>query len=181
MSELAQFFGLRLLLVLLVFGYVSNVANTDQAITTALDLGYVSSRRSLAAEPSPEESVRGELARLQKQNGLSLVLIDDTIGVLILSRHPRTKDIKLPNGGEGGEISRDGTEFAFSHSRGVGSHLTISRIDGTDLENTQTSNPRQAECAGHTINPGSRSAREVSGKRTTWNPRLKRGNISGPV
>jgi hypothetical protein len=133
MSELAQFFGLRLLLVLLVFGYVSNVANTDQAVTTALDLGYVSSRRSLAAEPSPEESVRGELARLQKQNGLSLVLIDDTIGVLILSRHPRTKDIKLPNGGEGGEISRDGTEFAFSHSRGVGSHLTISRIDGTDL------------------------------------------------
>src|SRR5260370_19046700 len=133
MSALAQSFGLRLLLVLLMFGHVSKIANTIRYVTAPLNLEYVSPERSLAAEPSPEESVRGELARLQKQTGLSLVLIDNTIGVLILSRHPRTKDIKLPGGGEGGEISRDGTEFAFSISRGVGSHLVVSRIDGTGL------------------------------------------------
>jgi dipeptidyl aminopeptidase/acylaminoacyl peptidase len=121
MSELAQFFRLRLPLVLVVVGYF-------------FDLGYVSPKHCLAAEPSPQESVRGELARLQKQTGLSLVLADDkATGVLILSRHPRSKDIKLPDGGKGGEISRDGAEIAFSLSRGVGSHLAISRIDGTDL------------------------------------------------
>src|SRR5712692_3799072 len=131
MSQFARFFGLRVLLVLVVFGYVSNLANTNRR--AAADRGFGSPAVTLAGPQWPRESVRAELARLQKQTGLSLVLIDYTIGVLILSRHPRTKDIKLPGGGEGGEISRDGTEFAFSLSRGVGSHLAVSRIDGTDL------------------------------------------------
>jgi Tol biopolymer transport system component len=79
-------------------------------------------------------SVRTELARLQKQTGLSLVLIDNrTIQVLILSPRPQAKEIKLPDGGEGGEISPEGTTIAFRLSRGIGSHLAISRIDGTDL------------------------------------------------
>jgi hypothetical protein len=132
MKQIARFSELRLLAVVLLFGYISNVTGTNDGIP-AVALRFGLSRFALAGSVSPRESVRAELARLQEQTGLSLVLIDDTIGVLILSRHPRTKDIKLPGGGDGGEISRDGTEFAFSISRGVGSHLAISRIDGIDL------------------------------------------------
>jgi Tol biopolymer transport system component len=101
------------------------LANTNHRAAAAL---------SLAAPPWPEESVHSELARLQEQTGVSLVLRDNNaIQVLILSRHSRARDIKLPDGGEAGEISRDGTEIAFSLSRGVGSHLATSRIDGSDL------------------------------------------------
>lgn len=133
MSELAQFLRLRRVLAFVLFGGVSCLADTTPRVAATFDLGLGSPSLSSAAPPLAGESVRAELARMQRQTGLSLVLIDDTIGVLILSRHPRTKDIKLPDGGEGGEISRDGTEFAFSISRGIGSHLAISRIDGTQL------------------------------------------------
>jgi len=131
-SQFAQSFGLRVLLALVVVGYVSNLANPGHRAAAAAHRGFVSPALTLAG-PWSRESVRAELARLQKHTGLSLVLIDDTIGVLILSRHPRTKDIKLPDDGKGGEISRDGTEFAFIPSRGVGSHLAVSRVDGTKL------------------------------------------------
>jgi Tol biopolymer transport system component len=125
MRQFSRLFGLRILLVLVGCGYFSNIANTSHRAAAAL---------SLAAPPWPKESVHTELARLQEQTGLSLVLFDNNaIQVLILSGHPRARDIKLPGGGEGGEISRDGTEIAFSFSRGVGSHLAISRIDGSDL------------------------------------------------
>ncbi len=132
MKQIAQISELRLLGVIILFSYFSNVTGGNGGIA-AFALRFNAPRFSLAGSMGPRESVRAELARLQKQTGLSLVLIDDSIGVLILSRHPRTKDIKLPGGGEGGEISRDGTEFAFIPSRGIGSHLAISRIDGTDL------------------------------------------------
>jgi len=80
-------------------------------------------------------SVRAELTRLQKQTGLSLVLIDNrTVQILILSPHPQAKEINLPDRSEGWEISNDGTKLAFRLSRGIGSYLAISRIDGTDLQ-----------------------------------------------
>jgi len=99
---------------------------------------------------SPSESVRDELARLQKENGLSLVLVDQTIEVMILAGKGNSKEIKLPQGGTDGELSTDGTEVAFIISRGVGSHLVISRTGGTDLKEYPDVEPEpQHMCWSH--------------------------------
>jgi len=143
MSELAQFFGLRLLPVLVVFGYVSNLANANQHVTTALDLEPVSSERGLAGEPWPEESVRAELTRLQEQTGLSLVWVaDGAVQVVLFSHRPMleanglpVRANSLPDGAGPGKMSPDGTEVAFGFRPGRSGpvRLGISRTDGSEL------------------------------------------------
>ena len=115
MNEFARLFVSLLFLHSVAFGNVSSAIGKHR-----LEFGT-------------RGSVRTELARLQRQTGLSLVLVDNrTIQILILSPRPQAKEIKLPDGGEGGEISPDGAKIAFRLSPGIGSHLAISRIDGTD-------------------------------------------------
>jgi len=143
MSELAQFFGLRLLLVLVVLGYVLNSANANRHVTTALDLGHVCSERSLPAPPSPRESVRAELARLQEQTGLSLVWVAEGAVQVALFSHramvePNGLPVRtnsLPDGAGPGKMSPDGTEVAFGFRPGRSGpvRLGISRTDGSEL------------------------------------------------
>ena len=143
MSELSQFFGLRLLFPLVLFGCVWHSADMNHRVAAAVESGFGSPARNLDAEPWPEESVRDELAHLQEQTGLSLVTVaDGAVRVVLFSHRSLVKANglpvranSLPDGAGLGEISRDGTEVAFGtrpELLGAG-HVGISRTDGSEF------------------------------------------------
>jgi hypothetical protein len=144
MSELAQFFRLRFLPVLVLFGFVWCFATSSHRIVTPFSPGFGSSSLSFAMPPWPGESVRAELTRLQEQTGLSLVRVADGVQVVLFS-HPAmvkanglpVKAKTLPEGvGPGpGVMSPDGTEIAFAVHPGLRgpAHLGISRTDGSEF------------------------------------------------
>ncbi len=121
MSQFARLFGLRVVLVLIVFISVS----------------------SMAARPWPGESVRTELAQLQEQTGLSLVWVAGGAVQVVLFSHQSMVEANrvpvkakwLPDGAGPGAMSPDGTEVAFAVRREQPgpAHLGISRTDGTDF------------------------------------------------
>jgi hypothetical protein len=121
MSQFARLFGLRVVLVLIVFVAVS----------------------SMAARPWPGESVRTELAQLQEKTGLSLVWVaGGAVQVVLFSHHSMVEANRvpvkakwLPDGAGPGAMSPDGTEVAFTVRREQPgpAHLGISRTDGTDF------------------------------------------------
>jgi hypothetical protein len=90
MSKFTRLFRLRLLPVLILFGYVSNLANTNYHVAIPVDLGFVSPEHSLAAPPLPGDSVRHELARLQEQTGLSFVLVENNAFEVLILIPPST-------------------------------------------------------------------------------------------
>jgi hypothetical protein len=136
MSQFARFFGIRLLLVFVVFGYVSNIAIMNRSATSAFGLAFISAARRLAVTPLPGESLRHELARMQKQTGLSLVWVaEGAVQIVVFSHRSRAKARRLPNGAGFGGISPDGNEVAFDVRPGPSGprHLGISRTDGSDF------------------------------------------------
>ena len=88
---------------------------------------------TIAARPSPSESVRSELIRLQKQNGLSLVGVrDNKIYTIAFAKHKLNKPKPLPIEGDlmGGSVSEDGTKIAFDYCREPGlTHPTPERTE----------------------------------------------------
>jgi hypothetical protein len=142
MRGLAQSFGIRLLLMLVVFGCVSNIVETNHCANAVLEFGLCSPAVTLAAPPLPGESVSAELARLQEQTGLSLVRVADAVQVVLFSRSLMikadglpAKAKLLPDGTGPGEMSPDGDEIAFAVRPGLRgpAHLGISRTDGSEF------------------------------------------------
>jgi hypothetical protein len=143
MSELAQFFRPRFLLVLVLFDCVWCFASANHRVTTPLSPGFSSSSRSFSLPPWPGESVRTELAQLQEQTGLSLVWVASGAVQVVLFSHRSMVEANrvpvkakwLPDGAGPGAMSPDGTEVAFAVRREQPgpAHLGISRTDGTDF------------------------------------------------
>lgn len=86
---------------------------------------------------SHKESVRSELIRDQKENGLTLAAFSKSVETISFAdRRTLTSDPPLLEGALDGVISRDATEIAFDlwQQRGA-AHLAIVRRDGTGLRN----------------------------------------------
>jgi len=89
----------------------------------------------VSAQAIPKESVRAELVREQKENGLTLASFYRSVEtVRFADRSTSTGKELLPTGAMEGAISRDGTEIAveFWQPR-IASSLRIIRRDGTDI------------------------------------------------
>ena len=98
----------------------------------------ISNLQTINAEPG--ESVRSELARLQKQTGLTLAFYENSVQVVSFKkgRMLYRKDLLVSNeSGSGGEVSPDGTQIAIglkdpSPSRmAFDYYLGVVRYDGS--------------------------------------------------
>ena len=104
-----------------------------------------------APEPT-REPVRAELARLQKQTGLSLVYFDTSIDTIVFEDRSLSpgKKLSLPGSPTGGTISPNGEEVAFSYwnpeSR---TKLGIMRQDGSGLREFQNIHAGYGFCWSH--------------------------------
>jgi len=90
----------------------------------------------LSAYAAPNEPVRAELARLQKETGLTLASFYRSVeSVMFADRALHAGKELLPVGTAlEGVISRDGTEIVFEHTRSQhGDSLGIVRRDGSNL------------------------------------------------
>lgn len=133
MRETARKYSSPILPAIALFGCIVNAAPANRGGRIVLPPELTFPARFVA--PSwPKESVRAELARLQEQTGLSLVLVENSkIQFVNFGRRTLSKVRDLPSGGMGA-ISPDGTEIAFSIFRGVlPTYLGVSRTDGTGL------------------------------------------------
>jgi hypothetical protein len=143
MSAFAKSFGIRLLLVLVVFACASTGSENNHRATAAIASGLSSTAVALAAQPPAGESVSAELSRLQEESGLSMVWVaDGAVQVVLFSHNLLVKanglPVKakvLPSGARSGGISPDGTEVAFNVQSDLSgpTHLGISRADGSEF------------------------------------------------
>lgn len=83
------------------------------------------------------QSVRSELIREQKENGLTLASFYRSVEtVSFADRSISERKGSLVDGAQEGAISRDGTEIAFDlWQPGGGDYLAVARRDGTDIRN----------------------------------------------
>jgi hypothetical protein len=102
-----------------------------QKIIKALIIFFIS---TVSIQAVANEPVRNELARLQKQSGLTLASFYRSIETVRFSDRSLSEGKDLLSIGTGeGAISRDGTEIAVEQWRPQHSaSLSIVKIDGTD-------------------------------------------------
>lgn len=86
-------------------------------------------------QPLFGQSVRSELIREQKANGLTLASFYRSVEIVSFADRSISEGKgSLVDGASEGAISRDGTEIAFDLWRpGTGSYLAVARRDGTDI------------------------------------------------
>jgi WD40 repeat protein len=89
----------------------------------------------ISAGAIPQESVRAELIRKQKESGLTLATFYRSVETISFAdRSSSTAKDLLPPGAMEGALSRDGSEIAVSFWQPrIGSSLRIIRFDGTDV------------------------------------------------